>query len=145
MEEAVALAKEAGLNEKALEADLAASAGTAAGLAEACRSAQLFSIRLIIFIRLSVCSHAHMRMSIFAGFLLRKLSCIQHRRSVSDGCGPSTEPYHCFDCHARPDGFWAILKYNLYNVFSVGDVCDGRYCNVQEGAWAAGRCSGGGD
>ena len=54
MEEAVALAKEAGLNEKALEADLAASAGTAAGLAEACRSTQLFSIRLIIFIRLSV-------------------------------------------------------------------------------------------
>lgn len=77
MEEAVALAKDAGLNEKALEADLTASAGTAAGLAEACRSAQLFSTCFIIFIRLSFCSHAHMRMPIGAGFLLRKLSCIQ--------------------------------------------------------------------
>ena len=77
VEEAVALAKEAGLNEKALEADLTASAGFAAGLAEACRSAQLYSTRLIICIRLSVCSHAHMRMPIGAGFLLKKLSCIE--------------------------------------------------------------------
>jgi len=37
-EDVVALAKEAGLNEKALEADLTASAGVATKLAVACRS-----------------------------------------------------------------------------------------------------------